>query len=62
MFPIIFYSIGTLTFYNEYGMSPYVNVNIFKACVAFCCIYLGYFLSLGIIIFLKKGIDNYTKC
>jgi hypothetical protein len=61
MFPIVFYSIGTLTFYNEYGMSPYVDEKIFKVCVGFCCVYFVYFLSLGISIFLKNGIDNYIK-
>ncbi len=61
MFPIIFYSVGTLAFYNQYGMSPYADEKILKVCVGFCCIYFGYFLSLETSMFLNKRKDNYTK-
>ena len=61
MFPIIFYSIGTLTFNNKYGMSPYVDNNIFNTCVAFSYIYIFYFFILSLSMFFKKNTDNYTK-
>jgi hypothetical protein len=62
MFPIIFYSIGTLTFNNKYGMSSYVDRNIFMTCIVFSYIYIGYFFVLTINVVLNKEIDKYSKC
>lgn len=62
MFPIIFYSIGTLTFNNNYGMSPYVDKNIFMTCIIFSYIYIGYFFVLSINVILNKEVDKYSKC
>ncbi len=61
MFPIIFYSIGTLTFNNNYGMSPYVDRNIFNTCIIFSYIYIGYFFMLSINVFLNKEMDKISK-
>ncbi len=48
MFPILFFSIATLTFYNKYGINPAANSNIFNTCVAFSVIYLVLYLGWSI--------------
>lgn len=48
MFPIIFFSLANLTFYNKYGINPAANTVIFKTCVAFSAIYIVVYLGLTI--------------
>jgi hypothetical protein len=53
MFPILFFSIATLTFYNRYGINPAANSNIFKTCAAFSAIYLGLYLGWSLYLTVK---------
>jgi hypothetical protein len=48
MFPILFFSIASLTFYNKYGINPSANSTIFKACIAFSAIYIVVYLGMSI--------------
>jgi hypothetical protein len=48
MFPILFFSYGTLSFYNKYGQNPLAKSNIFNSCVAFSAIYIALYFRYAI--------------
>jgi len=60
MFPILFFSIATLTFYNKYGINPAADSSIFKICVAFSVIYIVVYLGCSIYSTIKCK-QNYLK-
>ena len=60
MFPILFFSIATLTFYNKYGINPAADSSIFKTCVAFSVIYIVIYLGCSIYSTIKCK-QNYLK-
>ena len=60
MFPILFFSIASLTFYNKYGINPAADTIIFKTCIAFSAIYIAVYLRL-IIYLIKKSNNKYIR-
>jgi hypothetical protein len=53
MFPIIFFSIATMTFDNRFGQVPGTSASAYKTSLAFSIIYvIGYFLIVMAISFM----------
>ena len=61
MFPLIFFSIATITFNKKFGMSLYVNETTYKTCWIFSFIYLAYYFAFIIKVFFNKKVDILTK-
>jgi hypothetical protein len=60
MFPILFFSIASLTFYNRYGINPAADSTIFKTCIAFSVIYIAFYLGMTIYSAIKST-NNYMR-
>ena len=60
MFPIIFFSVATISFYKSYGLSYSANSLVGKTCLAFSVIYIVYFFILALSI-LKQNVKKFNK-
>ncbi len=60
MFPILFFSIASLTFYNRYGINPAADTIIFKTCIAFSVIYIAVYLGMSIYYVIRSN-NNYMR-
>ncbi len=60
MFPIIFFSVATISFYKSYGLSHSANSSVRKTFLAFSVIYIIYFFVLALSM-LKQNIKTFNK-